>query len=108
MSGWSSAVRLKPRDDRSAIRLDVRMKGSLRQLGSSSFDVDVIDLSATGCRIDTSCSLKDGASVWLKFPRLAPLETRVMWRDGYRYGCAFVNPLHMAVFDHICRRYRAR
>ena len=29
------------------------------------------------------------------------LEARVAWRDGHRYGCAFVHPLHPAVFDHI-------
>ncbi len=105
MPGAAPAISTIPRDERVAVRLDVRMKGSLREHGHSSFQVDVIDLSATGCQLDTSCLLEGGTRVWLKFPRLAALATTVMWRDGYRYGCAFDQPLHIAVFDHIAKRH---
>lgn len=106
MPAASSAKSANPRDERGTVRLDVRMKGSLREHGHSSFSVDVVDLSASGCRLDTSCLIEPGTRVWLKFPRLGALVTTVMWRDGFRYGCSFDQPLHMAVFDHIVKRHR--
>lgn len=106
MPSANTAFHRTVREERTTVRLDVRMKGSLREHGSSSFMVDVLDLSATGCRFETACALDIGARVWLKFPRLTALPTTVMWRDGYLYGCAFEQPLHMAVFDHIVKRHR--
>lgn len=108
MSAAASSISDSPHDERATVRLNVRMQGSLREHGHSSFQVDVIDLSASGCRLDTSCLMEPGTRVWLKFPSLASLATTVMWRDGYRYGCAFDQPLHMAVFDHIAKRHGAR
>jgi hypothetical protein len=98
---------LRPRDNRRAMRLDVRLAAGLREPGSSQrFDVDVIDLSIVGFRCETSFTLTPGNAVFVTIPGLGPLECTVAWRRGYVYGCGFDRPLHNAVFDHISAQYR--
>jgi hypothetical protein len=88
-------------EHRRALRKAVKMRAHLRDRGTTKFEIDVVDLSTTGFRAETSFTLWPGTTVWLKMPGLAGLEAVVAWRDKYRYGCAFAKPLHQAVFDHI-------
>lgn len=98
---------LRPRDNRRAMRLDVRLDAGLREPGSSQrFAVDVIDLSIVGFRCETSFTLTTGSAAFVTIPGLSPLECTVAWRRSYIYGCAFDRPLHNAVFDHIIAQYR--
>lgn len=92
-------------DDRRAERKVMRVKAQLREFGAGKFDIDIIDLSITGFRIETAYQLQPGALVWLTVPGLAALEAQVMWRDAFRFGCAFTGPLHHAVFDHLVKRF---
>lgn len=82
------------------------MKASIRPSGSTKFDVDVVDMSVVGFRLNTPAILSPGDRIWLTVPGKGGLESIVMWRDNYLYGCAFVTPLHIAVFDHILERFR--
>lgn len=95
----------RPRD---AQRLDVQLHASLRETGCSKFGIDVLDISVTGCRLETSFRLDPGTRVWVTIPGLSALEAEVAWRKGYTYGCRFLFPLHIAVLDHIVRRYGIR
>ncbi len=88
-------------EHRHALRRAVKMKAHLRDRGNTRFEIEVVDLSVTGFRAQTSFTLWPGTTVWLTLPGLAALEAVVAWRDKYRYGCAFSKPLHQAVFDHI-------
>jgi hypothetical protein len=88
-------------ENRHALRRAVKMRAHLRDRGTTRFEIDVVDLSMTGFRAQTSFTLWPGTTVWLTLPGLAGLEAVVAWRDKSRYGCAFVKPLHPAVFDHI-------
>ncbi|MEH3035308.1 MAG: pilus assembly protein PilZ [Sphingomonas adhaesiva] len=88
-------------ESRHALRRAVTMRAHLRDRGTTRFEIDVIDLSVTGFRAQTSFTLWPGTTVWLTLPGLAALEAVVAWRDKTRYGCAFSKPLHPAVFDHI-------
>lgn len=88
-------------DNRLSLRKAVKMRAHLRDRGTTRFEIDVVDLSTTGFRAQTSFTLWPGQTVWLTLPGLAGLEAMVAWRDKYRYGCAFAKPLHPAVFDHI-------
>lgn len=95
------------RDNRYAARLDVKVSAVLREHGSSQrFEVDLEDLSLTGFRCHTGFRLAVGQAVSITIPGLAPLESRVAWVEGYRYGCSFDRALHVAVFDHLVRRHR--
>jgi hypothetical protein len=50
--------------------------------------------------------LRPGSRIFITVPGIVPLEAAVAWRDGHSYGCAFVQPLHAAVLDHIARKFR--
>lgn len=88
-------------DSRRSLRKAVKMRAHLRDRGTTRFEIEVVDLSTTGFRAQTSFTLWPGTTVWLTLPGLAGLEAVVAWRDKFRYGCAFTKPLHPAVFDHI-------
>jgi hypothetical protein len=99
MPGWNH-------DGRRAERLDVHMKASLRESGCTKFNVEVLDMSVSGFRFETAYSIAPSSRVWLTIPGLAALEAIVAWQDRYRYGCYFVDPLHIAVFDHVVAHQR--
>ncbi len=91
---------------RRADRLGVTIKASLREHGTTKFEVKVIDLSLTGFRCETSFTLNPGTRVWLTIPGLGGLEARVAWRDRFLYGCAFIQTLHPAVLSHIHTQFK--
>lgn len=95
-------------DGRRALRLDVSMKAALRKTGTTRFNVDVLDMSVMGFRCETAYNLTPGTRVWLGVPKLEALESIVMWREGFTYGCAFVTPLHHAVLDHVVKKFRKK
>ncbi|RHW18756.1 pilus assembly protein PilZ [Sphingomonas gilva] len=88
-------------EGRRALRKAVSLRARLRERGANKFTIDVVDLSTTGFRCETSFTLYEGHAVWLTLPGLAGLEATVAWKRGYCYGFAFNRPLHPAVFDHI-------
>ncbi len=109
MTLTSARIGLMPswnHDGRRAERLDVRMKASLRETGCTKFDVDVLDMSISGFRFETAYSIAPASRVWLTIPGLTGQESIVAWQDRYRYGCYFLSPLHVAVFDHIVALHR--
>lgn len=89
-------------------RLSVRMTASLREQSFSKFDVLVSDLSMDGFRCETHYRLQPDAIVWLTIPGFAPLESRVVWANRNSYGCAFTQPLHVAVLEHVARLHPDR
>ncbi len=92
---------LDEEENRRALRRAVKVRAHLRDRGQTRFEIDVVDLSQSGFRAQTSFTLWPGTVVWLTLPGLAPLEAVVAWRDRSTYGCAFAKPLHSAVFEHI-------
>lgn len=96
-----------PSDHRRTMRLDVRFSACLREPGSAQkFEVDVIDLSMTGFRFETSFTIKPGSKVFVTIPGIAPLEATVHWARSYIYGAQFETPLYSGVFDMIAARHR--
>lgn len=88
-------------DHRRALRKAIKVRAHLRDRGQTRFEIDVVDLSLSGFRAQTSFTLWPGTIVWLTLPGMAPLESVVAWRERSTYGCAFAKPLHAAVFEHI-------
>ncbi len=95
----------RPRDSQ---RLEVLLHASLRETGCSKFGIEIIDMSVSGCRLETSFRLDPKTRVWITIPGLAALEAEVAWRERYVYGCRFLYPLHIAVLDHVVKRYGIR
>ena len=71
--------------------------------GMSRETVEVIDISACGARVRALVPLRAGHPVWLRLPRLEPIEARVVWTSGCESGCEFVRALHPAVFEAIAK-----
>lgn len=89
-------------------RLDVKVEASLREGGTSfRFTVEVLDLSVSGFRFETSCEVAAGLRLFLTLPSIRPLECIVAWREGRTCGARFANPLHPSVRDLIVRRFPA-
>jgi hypothetical protein len=87
--------------ERAASRSAVSIRAQVRIMGTDKLDIDVTDLSRTGFQVETIYRIQPGATIWLKIPNMAGLEATVKWNRRHSYGCAFVRPLHEAVFDHI-------
>ncbi|KPF88899.1 MAG: PilZ domain-containing protein [Sphingomonadales bacterium] len=61
----------------------------------------ILDLSCHGLRLAGMERLRVGECVWITLPGLPPRQAKVVWVDRFEAGCAFVEPLHQAVFDAI-------
>ncbi|WP_298173513.1 PilZ domain-containing protein [Novosphingobium sp.] len=61
----------------------------------------ILDLSCHGLRLAGMERLRVGESVWITLPGLPPRQAKVVWVDRFEAGCAFIEPLHEAVFDAI-------
>jgi hypothetical protein len=86
---------------RNALRRPVMLRAKLRDRASSRFDIEVTNLSCSGFLAETIYRLNPQDRVWLTIPGFAALEAVVARTAGRAYGCAFAQPLHPAVFDHI-------
>lgn len=80
----------------------------MREGGTSfRFTVDVLDLSVSGFRFETSCEVSPGLRLFMTLPSIQPLECTIAWREGRTCGARFVNPLHPSVRDLIVKRFPA-
>ena len=89
-------------------RTEIDLSAGLRQRGASGVSVQILDLSTDGFKAATHLDLHVGTDVWLRLPGLEPSHARVCWTEGLYIGCAFMRPLHPAVFEKIVKRARPR
>ena len=86
-------------------RGDVEIYADIREHGGGKHKVHIIDLSPTGFRIKSSTHIRDDHAIFLTIPGYAALEARIAWHENHLYGCQFVNPLHVAIFEHILGQF---
>lgn len=91
-------------DRRRAERIATDLEADVRRGGPARIPGHVVDMSTIGFRIRTGEKLPHGGTVWLRLDPLAPLMAKVMWSQSYVAGCAFSQPLHPAVLDHVASR----
>lgn len=89
-------------EGRAAIRVGVTIRAQVR-IGTSKMTIEVTDLSLTGFQIETVHRLPLDSKVHLVIPGLKGLEAVVKWNRRDLYGCAFVTPLHEAIFDTVVK-----
>lgn len=98
----AAALEQRPAFDRRRyMRHPVQIGGGLGDNGRASVPITVIDLSTSGCGIETANHLEHDSRVWLKLPGLASLPCRVAWFSDGHAGLNFENPMHPAVVEHI-------
>jgi hypothetical protein len=86
-------------------RSPVRVMADFRKPGRTPFRVVVTDLSETGCRCDTTSRINIGDKVWISIEGFAAVEAYVRWADHRGFGAEWLQPMHVSVFDHICRMH---
>ena len=94
--------------ERLAARHNVLIAVKLRRPGESWFSSRVSDLSLSGFRLQSFVKLSPGMDVWIMLPGFEGRKAKVLWSRQHEAGCAFEQPLHPAIFDHILRTSRNR
>ncbi len=84
------------RSERQQIAVQVQYKRKVVRLVAKA-----LDLSVHGLRISGLERLREGEVVWITLPGLEPRHATVVWSDQFESGCAFVEPLHPAVFEAV-------
>ncbi len=79
--------------------------GGIRAVGGKKSPTKVIDISATGFRMESMTYLLGNQVVFLTMPGFESLEATIIWQTEWMYGCQFKRPLHTAIYEHIVRTY---
>ena len=69
--------------------------------GSRRAEVKVRDVSALGARIAGVFLVREGDEFFLKLPMIESIAVRVVWVEGFEFGCEFARPLSDAVLTAI-------
>lgn len=94
-------------EDRSAPRQRFRIPSRMRFSCSSSFPVEVTDMSLTGFTCDALREVHSGTLCWLTLPGLGALEAEVVRRGNAGISCSFKSLLNPAVLNHYVAKYSA-
>ncbi|NVE93804.1 PilZ domain-containing protein [Altererythrobacter lutimaris] len=79
-----------------------RMHAHVRERGRSGHVVELFDVSAAGCTIDTSAMAGNfHAPVWLRVGDVSSLQAKLVWSNGQRGGLRFETELHEAVLERL-------
>jgi hypothetical protein len=65
------------------------------------------DLSERGFRISNLMNSSPGIPISIRIPGMQLLSAHIRWQQGKTLGCEFNAPLHVAVFEHLSRVWRA-
>lgn len=82
------------RTDRKPFKAKVQFR-----LGNRRAGVKVNDISALGARISGVFLVREDDRFFLKIGALAAIEARVVWANGFEFGCEFLQPLSEIVLD---------
>ena len=91
---------------RKAKRVGLRTFIHLRKSGYHRAEVSLLDISPTGCRLDLPERVAVGETVWVTFPGLQPIESKVAWSRDWEAGLEFASPIYPSVFDALTERLR--
>jgi hypothetical protein len=86
-------------------RGDVQIDADVREVGGGKHKVKIVDLSRSGFRIFSLTYIKVDKIVYLTIPGFTPLEARIAWHEQDYYGCQFTSQLHIAIYDHVVKRF---
>lgn len=88
---------------RMAERRPVEIAVKVRRPGESWYSSRIRDVSVTGFRLQSFLKLFVGGELWIMLPGFEGRRARVLWTAAPQAGCAFEQPLHPAILDHIVR-----
>lgn len=91
------------RQNRLAERRSLLIGVKVRRPGETWFTSRVADMSVSGFRLQSFLKLAVGAELWIMLPGFEGRRARVLWTRAHESGCAFEQPLHPAILDHIVK-----
>ena len=92
---------------RESPRSSVEAEVAVKKLGGFGFQLQALNVSAGGCRVELIEMVNSGEPVIVRLPALEPLGAEVAWVQGANAGLRFQRPLHPAVFDQLMDRFTA-
>lgn len=92
-------------EDRCSPRQRLSIPARMRFSCSSSFPVEVTDMSLAGFACDALLETAPGTLCWLTLPGLGALEAEVVQHSKNGMGCAFKKLLNLAVLNHYVGKY---
>jgi hypothetical protein len=82
-------------------RVRISMSCDVRQGSRAWQRVRVDEISRTGFRIPHLAMASPDLPLRIRIPGMSVLTATIRWHSGHSVGCEFVEPLHIAVFDHL-------
>lgn len=78
---------------RSGERQAIDADATFRRSDQTPLDVQVTDLSFTGCRIECGNHLPFDEPITIGFAGIGQCPGRIVWAAGHQHGCQFDSPL---------------
>lgn len=82
-------------------RWPVDLPATLAEHRGCAFDVRIIDLSLTGCRLWAGFRLTPGRPARITVEAFAPFDATIVWSENWYAALRFRHPLHPAVLRHL-------
>lgn len=92
-------------DRRITDRAPIDISVDFRRAGRTPFKVRLVDLSRTGCHVETVSKVPSGDHIWITLPGLAPLQGIVRWSNASGFGVQWEAPMHESIFDYFLQRH---
>jgi PilZ domain len=87
------------RVDRRSYSAEVQFRSGTRRA-----TVRVRDISKLGARIEGVFLVHEDDHFFIKLPGIESLEARVVWVAEFAFGCEFMRPLNLVVFEALTRQ----
>jgi hypothetical protein len=82
-----------------ALRLEVSIRVDIRKQGLRTAKASLVNISATGFKIECSLRLSPGDQLQISLPNLRPKLATVKWTEEFHLGCEFDEPLSDYAFE---------
>lgn len=88
-------------DRRDAMRWPVSIAATVKESRLCFQNVAMVEISRTGCRLETGFLLPPGMETIIRLPGFKALNATVVWSDRAAAGLRFAAPLHLGVVNHL-------
>jgi hypothetical protein len=78
---------------RRSSRVPVQLDATMRELGASGVDAQVLNISSTGFMAASEARFEVGSRVWLMLPGRERANAVVKWIAGDKLGAEFAEPI---------------
>ena len=89
--------------ERSASRFGCIIQAEVIVTNGEKIFCSMVDLSQTGCRLESFADIEDLRNFRIKFSGLEAQWADVIWKKEYLYGVQFRKPLASYVVEHILK-----